>query len=78
MEDNQDTFEMEIILTMYNEDLTMGEALNFIMEKNEVDNESVIGMCDFLEYKFDYDMDKVEYYMDVLVGRAPDQILNKT
>lgn len=77
MSEEIETFEKEIILTMIDGNLTMREALNTLMEIENVDNSSVIGMCDFLEQKFDFDMDKVEYFMDILVGREPDQILSK-
>ena len=75
MSDDVEIFEKEIILAMIDEDLTMREALELIMFNNNVDMNSTIGMCDFLEEKFDADMDKVEFFMDVIVGRAPDQIL---
>jgi len=77
MPDNIETFEKEMILTMIDENLTMGEALMLIMENNCVDINSSIGMCDFLEDKFDKDMNKVEYFMDIIVGRKPDQIVVK-
>lgn len=77
MSDNIETFEKEIILMMIDENLTMSEALMLIMKNNCVDITSTIGMCDFLEDKFDKNMDKVEYFMDIIVGREPDQILVK-
>lgn len=69
------SYEEEIILLMIDEDMTMSEALNYDMMVYGVDVESVIDMCDYLELRLDMDMDLVEFFMDICVGRTPDQIL---
>jgi len=69
-------FDKKIIVMMIDHELTMFEALSLDMENNGVDLDSVLDMCDYLEGEL-HNLDMVEFYMDILSGRAPDQHLVK-
>lgn len=70
------SFERNIIRIMMYEDITMSDALLIDMFSKGINLDSVFDMCDYLEDRLD-NLDKVEYFMDVITGRAPDQYLKK-
>jgi len=72
---NMSSYEKEIIIIMIDENMTMSEALKHDMLIHGVNVESVFNMCDYLEFRLNMNMDSVEFFMDICVGRAPDQIL---
>jgi hypothetical protein len=61
---------------MIDHEVTMLDALILDMKNNGVDTDSVLDICDYLEGELN-DLDKVEIFMDILVGRSPDQYLVK-
>jgi|VirMetMinimDraft_7_1064189.scaffolds.fasta_scaffold102087_2 hypothetical protein len=61
---------------MIDHEVTMLDALILDMKNNGVDTDSVLDICDYLEGELN-DLDKVEMFMDILVGRSPDQYLVK-
>jgi len=70
------SYEHKIILLMIDHEVTMLDALILDMKNNGVDTDSVLDICDYLEGELN-DLDKVEMFMDILVGRSPDQYLVK-
>jgi hypothetical protein len=69
-------YERRIIEIMRDENLTLLEAMGYDMEIACVDSSSVIGICDYLEEQLN-DLNKVEYYMMIYTGQAPDLELRK-
>jgi hypothetical protein len=69
------SYEQDIVEIMVEYKVTLLEALMIDMQGNGVDTDSVLDLTDYLEVKFDQDMDKVEYYMDIISGRKPDLFL---
>jgi hypothetical protein len=67
-------FEKELVETMILENCTMQEALVNLFSLYRVDTESVIDLVDFLEYMV-YDLDKVQFLMQVYTGQVPDMQL---
>jgi hypothetical protein len=67
-------FEKELVETMILENCTMQEALVNLFSLYRVDTESVIDLVDFLEYMV-YDLDKVQYLMQIYTGQVPDMQL---
>jgi len=61
---------------MIDEKTTMSDALLSDMFHQKVDVNSVFDMCDYLESRLG-DLNKVEYFMDIATGRAPDQYLKR-
>jgi hypothetical protein len=70
-------YERRIIELMRDEGLTLLEAIDYDMEIACVDSSSVLGICDYLEEQLG-DLNKVEYYMMIYTGQAPDLELRKT
>ena len=68
--------EKEIINIMLDNNCTLSQALQIDFDMNLVDTDSVIGMVDYLELKFQ-DLNKVAFYMDVYTGRSTDFHLTK-
>lgn len=73
---NVEEHEKEIIHIMIDNNCTLSEAMTIDFDMNLVDKESVIGMVDYLEEKFQ-DLNKVAFYMDVYTGRSTDYHLTK-
>lgn len=70
------SYEQDIVEIMVEYKVTLLEALMIDMQGNGVDTDSVLDLTDYLEEKFDQDMDKVEFYMDIISGRKSDMFLN--
>jgi hypothetical protein len=70
------SYEHRIINLMREDNLTLLEAISFDLEIACVDISSVIGICDYLEEQLD-DLNKVEYYMMIYTGQAPDLELKR-
>lgn len=70
------SYEQDIVEIMIEYKVTLLEALMIDMQGNGVDTDSVLDLTDYLEEKFDQDMDKVEFYMDIISGRKSDMFLN--
>lgn len=68
-------YEQDIIEIMVEYKVTLLEAMMIDMQGNGIDTDSVLDLTDYLEEKFDQDMDKVEYYMDIISERKPDLFL---
>jgi hypothetical protein len=64
-------FEKELVQIMILESCTMQTALSYAFSSYKVDVESVFDLVDFLEYMI-YDLDKVQYFMQVYTGQVPD------
>lgn len=64
-------YEKRLVEIMYEEDVTLSEALYIDFWANEVDMKSVFDMVDYLESRLE-NLDKVQYYMEVWTGDAPD------
>ncbi len=64
-------FEKELVEIMILESCTMQTALSYAFSAYKVDVESVFDLVDFLEYMI-YDLDKVQYFMQVYTGQVPD------
>jgi len=67
-------FEKELIQIMILESCTMQTALSYAFSAYHVDHESVFDLVDFLEYMV-YDLDKVQFLMQVYTGQIPDMQL---
>jgi hypothetical protein len=67
-------FEKELVETMILENCTMQEALVNLFSSYRVDTGSVIELVDFLEYMV-YDLDKVQFLMQIYTGQIPDMQL---
>jgi len=67
-------FEKELVEIMILESCTMQTALSYAFSSYNVDVESVFDLVDFLEYMI-YDLDKVQYFMQVYTGQVPDLYL---
>lgn len=74
--DDPDLYELVLIKIMANENATLSEALDIDMFNSGIDCESVFDITDYLEERFN-DLNKVQYYMMVYTGQAPDVILKK-
>jgi hypothetical protein len=70
------SYEQDIVEIMIEYKVTLLEALMIDMQGNGVDTDSVLDLTDYLEEKFNQDMDKVEFYMDIISGRKSDMFLN--
>ena len=70
------TYEHRIINLMREDNLTLLEAMHYDMEIACIDFSSVIGICDYLEEQLG-DLNKVEYYMMIYTGQAPDLELKR-
>jgi DNA-binding Xre family transcriptional regulator len=69
-------YERRIIDLMRAEKLTLLEAMHYDMEIACIDFSSVLGICDYLEEQLG-DLNKVEYYMMIYTGQAPDLELKR-
>jgi hypothetical protein len=69
-------YEHRIVEFMRDEKLTLLEAMDYDMEIACVDVTSALGICDYLEEQL-VDLNKVEYYMMIYTGQAPDLELRK-
>lgn len=67
-------YEKRIILIMIDEVCTFSEAMLIDFESHNVNTSSVFDLVEFLENQLG-SLDKVEYMMDVYVGRKPDMKL---
>lgn len=70
-------YENRIINLMRNDNITLREAMSYDMEIACIDVSSVLGICDYLEEQLN-DLNKVEYYMMIYTGKAPDLELRKS
>jgi hypothetical protein len=61
---------------MSKSDATLVASL-FDMYQNNINLIDVFEMTDYLELKLNSDMDKVQFYMNVLTGIHPDMRLSK-
>lgn len=68
-------YESILIRRMMMENVTLSEALFDDMVDSDVDPRDVYQATDYLEAMFQGNMNKVLYYMLVLVGEVPDCIL---
>ena len=69
-------YERRIVELMCDEKLTLLEAIGYDMEIACVDVTSALGICDYLEEQLG-DLNKVEYYMMIYTGQAPDLELKR-
>lgn len=67
-------FEEQIIMLMFEEQATLKEALLIDFVSSGIDVKNVYDLVDYLELKLE-DLDKVQYYMEVFTGHAPDVML---
>ena len=65
------------IMMQDNYSKTLREAILQDMKEKEIDCNSVFSMTDYLEYNMKYNMDKVNYYMNVVTGNYEDKRLVK-
>lgn len=70
-------YEEVIIHSMFTRGMTLREALSLDLDNHVSDPNNVYDVVDFLEEKLE-NLDKVQYYMEVLTGLQPDVILRKT
>tara|TARA_Y100001973_G_C5119748_1_gene292086 strand:- start:550 stop:783 length:234 start_codon:yes stop_codon:yes gene_type:complete len=71
-----DAFEDAIIKRMKNQGVTFTEAMEYEFIEQGVPN-NVYDRTEFLELVCDQDMGRVWYYMGMLSGEFPDQVLVK-
>lgn len=69
-------YEKHLVAIMYEDDVTLSEALYIDFWANEVNMHSVYDLVDYLERRLE-DLDKVKYYMEVWNGDVPDVGLKK-
>lgn len=74
--DRPGTYEKELIVIMIDMDCTLSEAIHTDLLNNNVDIKSVFDIVDYMELKFE-NLDKVQYYMNVYTGNAPDVALKR-
>ena len=74
--DRPGEYEKELINIMIDMDYTLSDAMYMDMTNNQVDTNSVFDIVDYMELKLG-DLDKVQYYMNVYSGNAPDVALKK-
>jgi hypothetical protein len=67
-------FEKELVETMILENCTMQEALVNLFSLYKVNTKSVIDLVDFLENMI-YDLNKVQFLMQIYTGQIPDMQL---
>jgi hypothetical protein len=70
-------YEIELIELMRDNKLTLRESIDCDLDRNGVDKDSAIGLCDYMEERLERNMDRVEYYMSVYTEHVPDVILRK-
>lgn len=70
-------YEKHIVEIMRSKNLTLLQALEFDLEANCIDVNSVLSICDYLEEMLE-NLDKVEYYMLVYTEQVPDVRLKET
>ena len=68
-------YEATLIKSMIEYDVTLLEALMIDMQENYIDTDSVFDLTDYLEEKFEQNMDKVAFYMEIITGTKPDMYL---
>ncbi len=66
------SYEQNIIEIMIDFNCTLSEALYVDFDMNLVDKESVIDIVDYLEYKLEGDLNKVNMLMQIYTGISPD------
>ena len=66
------TYEKDIIEIMIDLNCTLSEALCVDFDMNLVDKESVIDIVDYLEYRLQGDLNKVNMLMQIYTGIFPD------
>lgn len=69
-----ESYEERIIVVMIDEDCTFSDAMLIDFESNNVDTSSVFEIVQYLEDRLS-NLDKVEYMMDIYVGRKPNMKL---
>lgn len=71
-----DNYEKTLIECMAKHDCSLSEALFYDLVGNDIDTDSVFDIVDHLESKLE-NLDKVQYYMEVLTGQQPDVALRR-
>lgn len=69
-------YEKHLLSIMFEEDVTLTEAMYVDFWTNEIDMKSVFDLVDYLEAKLE-NLDKVQYYMEVWSGTVPDVALKR-
>lgn len=67
-------YEKVIIEVMIDEGCSLATAMEIVFDMNGVDKKSVVDTVEYLEEQLK-DLDKVEWFMDIYVGRKPNMIL---
>jgi site-specific recombinase len=67
-------YEKVIIEVMIDECCSLATAMEIVFDMNGVDKKSVVDTVEYLEEQLK-DLDKVEWFMDIYVGRKPNMIL---
>jgi len=70
-------YEKTLIEIMIDERCSLAEAMRIIFDMKGVDKKSVVDTVEYLEEQLE-DLDKVEWFMDIYVGRKPNMILRIT
>lgn len=70
-------YESDLVQIMIRENISLSSAMVIDAYNNNIDASSVFAMTDYLEERFEQDMDKVEYYMLVFSGIEPDLRLKR-
>lgn len=66
------SYEKDILEIMIDIKCTLSKALNVDFDMNMVNKNSVIDIVDYLEYRLEGDLNKVNLLMEVYTGQAPD------
>lgn len=74
--DKPGEYEKELIVIMIDMNYTLSEAIHADLLNHNVDIKSVFDIVDYMEFKFE-NLDKVQYYMNVYTGNAPDVALKR-
>lgn len=69
-------YEKYLVELMAEDYMTLSEALEVDFWASQVNIHSVYDVVDYLEQKLE-NLDKVQYYMSVYTGQAPDVVLKK-
>lgn len=67
-------YEKVIIEVMIDEGCSLATAMEIVFDMNGIDKKSVVDTVEYLEEQLK-DLDKVEWFMDIYVGRKPNMIL---
>lgn len=67
-------YEKVIIEVMIDEGCSLAAAMEIVFDMNGINKKSVVDTVEYLEEQLK-DLDKVEWFMDIYVGRKPNMIL---